>query len=85
MARFGSPLAGSGTRYSAFGPPSIQAIKPSSPSQAGDGAPSPRITRSTASTAILPANAGAKAFQLEISPLRDCRVVVVTCSACCTA
>ncbi len=39
------------------------------------------MARSTASTAILPANAGAWAFQVEISPLRDCRVAVVVCSA----
>ena len=40
------------------------------------------MARSTASMAIFPAKAGAYAFQLEISPLRDWRVVVVTCSAC---
>ena len=39
------------------------------------------MARSTASMAILPANAGAKAFQEEISPLRDWRVAVVVCSA----
>lgn len=43
------------------------------------------MARSTASTAALPAKAGANAFQLEISPLRDCRVDVVVCTACCTA
>ncbi|MDI2036360.1 hypothetical protein PJL15_03496 [Paenarthrobacter nitroguajacolicus] len=37
------------------------------------------MARSTASTAILPAKAGAWAFQVEISPLRDCRVAVVVC------
>jgi hypothetical protein len=37
----------------------------------GDGEVSPRIARSTASTAILPAKAGACAFHVEISPLRD--------------
>jgi hypothetical protein len=36
---------------------------------------------STASTAILPAKAGACAFQVEISPLRDWRVAVVVCRA----
>ena len=68
---------GSGTWYSASGPPSSQAMTPSSPSQIGDGAPSPRIARSTASTATLPASAGAYAFQLEMAPLRDWRVAVV--------
>jgi hypothetical protein len=33
----------------------------------------------------LPAWAGAKAFQVEISPLRLWRKVMVVCSACCTA
>ncbi len=51
----------------------------------GAGERSPRIARSTASTAIFPAKAGAWAFQLEIVPLRDCRVAVVTCSAWATA
>lgn len=37
----------------------------------GGGAPSPRIARSTDSMAILPAKAGAKAFQELIRPLRD--------------
>ena len=37
------------------------------------------MARSTASTAILPANAGAWAFHVEISPLRDWRVAVVVC------
>ena len=40
------------------------------------------MARSTDSTAILPAKAGAKAFQEEISPFRDCRVAVVVCRAC---
>ena len=37
------------------------------------------MARSTASTAIFPAKAGAWAFQVEISPLRDWRVAVVVC------
>ncbi len=57
-------------------------MTPSSPSQIGAGEPSPRIARSTASMATLPAYAGAYAFQLEISPFRDCRVAVVRCNAC---
>jgi hypothetical protein len=57
-------------------------MTPSSPSQIGDGEVCPRIARSIASTAIFPAKAGACAFQVEISPLRDCRVAVVVCSAC---
>src|SRR6202021_1578551 len=51
----------------------------------GAGDPSPRMARSTASMATLPARAGAKAFQLEIDPLRDWRVAVVRCSAWPTA
>ena len=51
----------------------------------GEGLVCPRIARSTASTAILPANAGACAFHVEISPLRLCRVAVVVWSACPTA
>ena len=43
------------------------------------------MARSAASIASLPACAGAKAFQLLISPLRDWRKEMVTCSACCTA
>ena len=60
-------------------------MTPSSPSQIGAGDPSPRIARSTASMATFPACAGANAFQLEIAPLRDWRVLVVRCSACPTA
>ena len=60
-------------------------MTPSSPSQMGAGAPSPRIARSTASMAIFPANAGANAFHEEMSPLRDWRVAVVVCSAWPTA
>ena len=56
-------------------------MTPSSPSQIGLGLVCPRMARSTASIAILPAKAGADAFQVEISPLRDCRVAVVVCSA----
>ena len=41
----------------------------------------PRSARSTASMAILPAKAGAWAFHVEISPLRDWRVAVVVWSA----
>ena len=48
--------AAPGTRAS--GPPSSQAMTPSSPSQIGAGAPSPRIARSTASMATLPAMRG---------------------------
>ena len=51
----------------------------------GAGAPWPRMARSTASTASLPAWAGANAFQLEMAPLRDWRVAVVTCRAWLTA
>ena len=53
--------------------------------QIGEGEVWPRIARSTASTAILPAKAGACAFHVEISPLRDWRVAVVVWSACATA
>ena len=51
----------------------------------GEGEVWPRIARSTASTAILPAKAGACAFHVEISPLRDCRVAVVVCRPWLTA
>ena len=40
------------------------------------------MARSTASIANFPACAGAYAFQLLISPLRLCRVVKLTCTAC---
>jgi hypothetical protein len=47
----------------------------------GSGEVWPRIARSTASIASLPAKAGACAFHVEIWPLRLCRVAVVVCSA----
>ena len=81
IARFGSPGPGSGTSYRASGPSSSWAITPSSPSQIGAGLVCPRIARSTASIAAFPAKAGADAFHVEISPLRDCRVAVVVWSA----
>jgi len=42
------------------------------PRRSGSGLVWPRIARSTASIASLPASAGAYAFQVEIWPLRDC-------------
>ena len=50
-------LAGLGQRHlvGVLGPDSSQAITPSSPSQIGAGEPSPRMARSTASMATLPA------------------------------
>ena len=85
IARLASPGPGNGTSYAAPGPSSIQAITLSSPSYRGLGAPSPRMQRSTASIASLPAWAGANAFQLLMAPLRDWRVVKLTWAACCTA
>jgi len=58
-ARFASPGLGRAIVYRPSGPSSSQAMTPSSPSQIGDGLVCPRMARSTASTAILPAKAGA--------------------------